>query len=87
MELETDFLSCSLAGSAPKSDLKDNQKIDLKEKVLSNFVSQLYGKLTSSTQEAFCLPLDDMNVFTLSFKSICPSQQQHIPKDITFHNP
>ncbi len=33
MELETDFLSCSLTGSQPKSDLKDPIKIEKKKKL------------------------------------------------------
>lgn len=33
MELETDFLSCTLAGSKPKSDVKDPAKISAKRRL------------------------------------------------------
>lgn len=73
MELETDFLSCNLANSPPKSDLKDEQKLKFKDKVLTKFISGLYSKLCESGEESFCLPLDDMNCFLFQYKHTPPT--------------
>jgi hypothetical protein len=46
MELESDFLSCHLAGSLPKSEDKDPIKVLYKDRLL-HFVKELYLKLTN----------------------------------------
>mmetsp|Transcript_31761 Transcript_31761/g.48731 ORF Transcript_31761/g.48731 Transcript_31761/m.48731 type:complete len:82 (-) Transcript_31761:199-444(-) len=66
MELESDFLSCTLAGSAPKSDLKDPTKIEEKER-LGWVIQELYTNLVEQKTETFAIPVDDANCLVFSF--------------------
>ena len=77
MELETDFLSCTLQGSAPKSDLKDPRKIANKDQ-LQQVIQMIYSNLAEDTGRmkdpnslpSFCIPLDELNCLCLSFKNL-----------------
>mmetsp|Transcript_18396 Transcript_18396/g.31455 ORF Transcript_18396/g.31455 Transcript_18396/m.31455 type:complete len:97 (+) Transcript_18396:493-783(+) len=76
MELETDFLSCQLAGSVPKSDQKDPLKIKNKDK-LSDVVRQLFLCLTYPESRQinlgqdikFSIGIDELNCFSFSLES------------------
>ena len=82
MELESDFLSCHLVGSQPKSEDKDPVKVQYKER-LQYFIKDLFTQLSEETQKSFCIPIDDLNCFGLNLEEKCTDSKIELkPNDV-----